>query len=134
MRKLFFLLIIAILAIGGCQQQGTSTIQSGFKIGEVIGTNFKAEMYMVPGPDVLRKEDPISLSFLLTNSGKSPISGKVKVEDVTDTSQLGGIQGQAQGDFIVNGVTNGISSEYKLTIPEARNIVYNSEVNVTKFI
>ncbi len=134
MRKSVLLLVFITLLVGSCQKQDSSIYQPSSRIGEVFGNNFKIEMYMFPSPDTLRKDDTISLKFLAINSGKDSVSGKIQVADTPETSQLGGIQEPAQADFTVKGSADGRNTIDEVIIPEARNIVYSGDVNLTKFI
>lgn len=133
MKRLILFLVISILFIGGCQKSDKNVLNPNSRIGEVSGNNFKAEMYMFPSPDTIRRDDPLNLKFLIINFGKNKINGRISVSDAPDNF-LGGIQEPAEIEFTVDGIISEKSVIEEIIVPEARDILYSGDVNITKFL
>lgn len=132
MKILLIVLLISIIMIGSCIQDNNS-IESGAKIGSLLGNDLTIEMYMFPPPDFLIQDTPISLKYKLTNLGESTIIGNISVEDTPDNQQFGGIIEPAISEFSLNPLSSG-DNKLDLLVPGTQDITYNQGLNFTSFV
>jgi hypothetical protein len=131
--KLFItFLIISLLFIVSCET-GTDTLPSASKIGSISSNDLNVDMYLFPPPEYIKLTDSMSLKFIFTNKGKTPISGTISVEDTPDNAQFGGILEPAETNFLVDTNKDGKNNIVQVVVPGTEFISYSNGLNLTSF-